>query len=246
MSGPDIVQTPGAKMNYLIKRRPSTSRDELVANWFANHMPAVIAGQLAAAEKGKLHARRYVATLFDADRDGNHVWDGVAQLWWDQALPQPDQPHGTEPADTFQQKAEPYVPWATTEYVVIDGSERLPLVPNTLNPPFPCSRSGFLKVTFLVGIQGDADPTELFDHWLNVHVPNVGGVMNEVGGFHYAVSHSTEPGAGPFAGMAELYFPDADGWRRYRKTIQADGMERWVDPATTVVLRADTEMVGIA
>ena len=31
--------TPGAKMLYLIKRKPTTSREELVAHWFANHMP---------------------------------------------------------------------------------------------------------------------------------------------------------------------------------------------------------------
>jgi hypothetical protein len=70
--------------------------------------------------------------------------------------------------------------------------------------------------------------------------------MERAGGFHYAVSHSLRPGAEPYAGMAELYFPEADAWRRYRDTIEADGMERWVDPARTVVLRARTEMVGIA
>ncbi|MCP5029541.1 MAG: EthD domain-containing protein, partial [Actinomycetia bacterium] len=220
MSGTEIAEVPGVKMNYLIKRRSTTSREELVANWFANHMPAVIAGQHAAAEKGDPHARRYLATLFDADRDGDHCWDGVAQLWWDRPVPMPDQPHGTEPTDTFQQKAEPYVRWATTEYIVIAGSDRLPVEPNTLNPPFPCTRSGFLKITFLVGIQEGADRAELFDHWLNVHAPNVRGVMIEVGGFHYAVSHSLNPES-PYAGMAELYLPDADAWRGYRETIQA-------------------------
>ena len=44
--------TPGAKMLYLIKRRPTTSREELVAHWFANHMPAVIQGQKDQAGKG--------------------------------------------------------------------------------------------------------------------------------------------------------------------------------------------------
>ena len=37
-----MEQTPGAKMMYLIRRKPATSREELVAHWFANHMPAVI------------------------------------------------------------------------------------------------------------------------------------------------------------------------------------------------------------
>ena len=36
-------ETPGAKMMYLIKRQATTTREELIAHWFANHMPAVIA-----------------------------------------------------------------------------------------------------------------------------------------------------------------------------------------------------------
>lgn len=246
MSTARAAATPGAKMMYLIKARPTTSREELVAHWFANHMPLVIAAQHAAAAAGKLHATRYVATLFDADRDGGRVWDGVAQLWWERALPRPEQPHGTVPTDSFQEKAEPYVPWATTEYVVLDGSERLPVVPLTLNPPFPCTRSGFHKVTFLVGAQPGADCRALFDHWLDVHIPNVRSVMEQVGGFRYVVSHSIEPEAEPYAGMAELYFPDAAAWSRFRDTIQPDGMERWTDPSRTVVLRAGTEMIGIS
>lgn len=246
MSTARAAATPGAKMMYLIKARPTTSREELVAHWFANHMPLVIAAQHAAAAAGKLHATRYVATLFDADRDGGRVWDGVAQLWWERALPRPEQPHGTVPTDSFQEKAEPYVPWATTEYVVLDGSERLPVVPLTLNPPFPCTRSGFHKVTFLVGAQPGADCRALFDHWLDVHIPNVRSVMQQVGGFRYVVSHSLDPEAEPYAGMAELYFPDAAAWSRFRDTIQPDGMERWTDPSRTVVLRAGTEMIGIS
>lgn len=246
MSTARAAATPGAKMMYLIKARPTTSREELVAHWFANHMPLVIAAQHAAAAAGKLHATRYVATLFDADRDGGRVWDGVAQLWWERALPRPEQPHGTVPTDSFQEKAEPYVPWATTEYVVLDGSEHLPVVPLTLNPPFPCTRSGFHKVTFLVGAQPGADCRALFDHWLDVHIPNVRSVMQQVGGFRYVVSHSLDPEAEPYAGMAELYFPDAAAWSRFRDTIQPDGMERWTDPSRTVVLRAGTEMIGIS
>lgn len=246
MSTARVTATPGAKMMYLIKARPTTSREELVAHWFANHMPLVIAAQHAAAAAGRLHATRYVATLFDADRDGNRVWDGVAQLWWERALPRPEQPHGTVPTDSFQEKAEPYVPWATTEYVVIDGSERLPVVPLTLNPPFPCTRSGFHKVTFLVGTQPGADCEALFDHWLDVHIPNVRSVMEQVGGFRYVVSHSITPGSEPYAGMAELYFPDATAWTQFRDTIEPDGMERWTDASRTVVLRSGTEMIGIS
>lgn len=49
---PDPV--PGAKMIYLIRRRAATSRDELVAHWFANHMPGVIENQVRARESGRV------------------------------------------------------------------------------------------------------------------------------------------------------------------------------------------------
>ena len=88
---------------------------------------------LVSTEQNRPHAKRYIATLFDADASGGHPWDGVAQLWWPRVLPRPDTPMGTEPTDTFQQKALPYVPWPTTEYVVMDGGERLAVEPLTLN-----------------------------------------------------------------------------------------------------------------
>lgn len=240
-----VEPTPGAKMMYLIRRRAATSREELVAHWFANHMPSVIASAHAAAAKGRMHARRYIATLFDADRDGQHPWDGVAQLWWPRALPRPDAPFGTEPRDTFQQKAEPYMPWATREYVVVDGGERLSTAPLTLNAPYPMTRSGFLKVTYLVAAKPGTDFDALYRHWLAVHVPNVQETLAAAGGFRYVVSHSLDPAEEQYAGMAELYFESEDGWRAYRSGIKADGMERWVDGETMLVLRAQTEMVGI-
>jgi hypothetical protein len=241
-----LSATPGAKMQYLIRRRPGTSREELVAHWFAHHMPLVIARQREQAAKGRLHARRYIATLFDPDRDGSHPWDGVAQLWFDRFLPPPAEPHGTPPTDTFQQKAEPYLPWGTTEYVVIDDGGRLPIEPNTLNPPFPCTRSGLFKVTFLVGAKPGADLAAFFRHWLGVHRSNVAGVMEQVGGLRYVISHSAEPDGAPYAGMAELYFPGPDGWRSYKELIRPDGLEQWADPARSLVLRSHTEMIGIA
>ena len=240
-----VQQTPGAKMMYLIKRKPETSREELVAHWFANHMPAVIQSQQDGRAGGRLAATRYFATLFDADADGRHPWDGVAQLWWPRRLPKPKTPFGAEPRDTFQQKAEPYVPWATREYVVIDGSENLSTEPLTLNAPYPMTRSGFFKVTFLVAVKPNTDYQALFAHWLGVHVPNVSATMNAVDGFRYVVSHSMDPDDEPYAGMAELYFHDPQGWKGYREIIRADGMEQWVDTERMQVLRAQTEMVGI-
>ena len=36
--------------------------------------------------------------------------------------------------------------------------------------------------------------------------------MGKIGGFRYVVSHSLEPDTEPYAGMAELYFPNEKGW----------------------------------
>ena len=240
-----VEQIPGAKMMYLIRRKPETSREELVAHWFASHMPNVIERTKAQARRGQPHPRRYFATLYDANADGEHSWDGVAQLWWDQPAPAPDEPHGTTPTDTFQQKVVPYMPWATREYVVIDGAEHLCNEPLTLNAPYPMTRSGFFKVTFLVAVKPDTDYDALFAHWLDVHVPNVKQAVEHGGGFRYVVSHSLDPENAPYAGMAELYFHDPDGWASYRAHIQPDGLETWIDRERTEVLRAGTEMVGV-
>ena len=243
MSG-EITANPAAKMIYLIKRRPEASRDELVANWFKNHMPNVIEGQQRQAAAGKLHAQKYIATLFERRDDGSDaVWDGMAQLWFERPFPPPDAPHGTTPADTFQEKAEPYVQWPVTEYVVLDGS--LPVVPNTLNEPFPATRSGFYKVTFLVPARDGVDVEEAFRHWLEAHAPNVRGVMGEIGGLRYVVNHSVNPANESYMGMAELYFADPDGWEAYKSTVTEDGFGAFVDIKRMVVLRSRTQMIGI-
>lgn len=233
-----ISTTPGVRMMFLIKRRPSASREELIAHWFANHMPLVI-DRLTGTATG------YKATLFDPDPKGNNVWDGFAQMHMAEAMPIPDEPFGTTPTDSFQEVAAPYTPWATQEYVVIDGSVHLPVRPLTLNAPFPTTRSGFFKITFLVSTKLDTDFEAFFAHWLSAHATNVAGVMNEVGGFHYTVSHSLNPEEAPYAGMAELYFPDASGWKAYRETIKPDGMEEWAINEGTLILRSGTEMIGI-
>ena len=244
--------TAGAKMMFLIRRRPGVSREELIAHWFANHMPGVIRSQQQAAKKRRLHAWRYIATVFDppddadpggaADRDR---WDGVAQLWWDRPLPRPGGPFGDPPRDSFQQKAEPYLPWATVEYVIVDGSEHLPVEPLIFNEPFPTTRSGFHKITWLIAARPDADFEAFYRHWLTVHARNVAAVLTQCGGFRYVVSVSLEPHAEPYAGMAELYFRDRDGWPRLGELLQDDGLEAWLDRERTRSFSATTEMIGI-
>lgn len=232
---------PGAKMIYLIRRRPGVSREELIAHWFANHMPEVIGRQQQQADAGRPAARRYLASLFDPEASGQSEWDGMAQLWFDEPLPMPEEPHGTSPTDSFQERAEPYLPWATVEYVVLDGA--LPLSPLTLNPPFPCTRSGFCKVTLLVVPKEGADLGALYDHWLDVHLPSVVQTMQHTGGFRYLVSHSLNPETAPYAGMAELYFPDPSAWQAFIGALPSDGIEAYIERLEIRI--GGTEMIGI-
>ncbi|MGK0169251.1 MAG: hypothetical protein ACI9W2_000971 [Gammaproteobacteria bacterium] len=233
------------KMIYLIKRRDTTSRDELVAHWFASHMPPVIAAQTRNAALGHPHAARYVVTLFDPDVKQAPLWDGMAALWWNRRPPTPDQPSGTAPTDSFQEKAQPYTPWATHEHVIIDGAQHLPVNPLTLNPPFPCTRSGLYKVSFLVTVKSDTDYPALFEHWLNVHAPNVRETMIAVGGLRYVVNLSVEPQREAYAGLAELYFPNEQAFENYRRAIKPDGMEGWVERDRMPILVSQTQFIGI-
>jgi hypothetical protein len=45
--------------------------------------------------------------------------------------------------------------------------------------------------------------------------------------------------------MAELYVRDAAMWGELSRLMKPDGMEVWVDGPGTMVLRAQTEMIGI-
>ena len=234
-----------AKMIFLIKRREGSSRDELIMQWYKNHMPTVIASQDRAIARGRDGASRYIAQLFQSSNKKEMSWDGMAQLWF--AEPQKPAPndHGQDPTDTFQQKAAPYFSWATREYVVIDGSENLSTEPLTLNEPYPSTRSGFFRVNYLVPAQAGTDYDAFFKHWLEVHVPNIRDWMNQANGFRYVVSHSIYPDVAPYAGMAELYFHSENDWRKCQSLMRADGMERFVDGVQMDIMFGDTEMVGV-
>ena len=246
--GDSIHTTAGAKMVYLIRRSEQTSRDELVAHWYGNHMRGVIQSQREAEAAGKPHARKYVVTLFQNERGqvgSRQTWDGMAQLWRDEPLPKPPTDRIWRPRDSFQERVEPYVPWATTEHVVIDGSHRLPAEPLTLNDPFPTTGSGFYQVTFLVTAKPNLDWSDFYRTWLEDHAPNVRKVMSEIGGFHYVISHSMNPNGEPYAGMAELCFTDPSGWRKYGETITPDAFTPMVDTESSVWFGSDTRMIGI-
>ena len=240
---PRPPHTSGAKMQYLIKRKPTTSREELIAHWFANHMPGVIARMGENRDADRPYATHYTATLFDPEDGTPQAWDGVAQLWYAEAQPIPEQASAVEPYDTFQEKVEPYWPWATREFVAIDGA--LPLEPLTLNAPFPCTRSGIHKRTSLVAAKPGTDIEAMFTHWLDIHLPNVQRTMKAVGGFRYVVSLSLDMATAPYAGMAELYFANPAGADAFWEAYEVDGFEQYIDGAATRRFQSGTEMVGI-
>ena len=237
-------KNPLIRMNYLIRRRQNVSREELLVHWFANHMPAVIKGQADLKKKGKEHAHKYLATVFEkVDQQIGENWDGMAQLWWNKELPTPDEPHGTYPIDTFQEVAEPYSPWATQEYLVIDGNHAFREL--TLNDAFPTTSSEFFKVTFLVSAKEGIDYDQLFQHWLGAHAANAKSVLEKTGGFRYVIGLSTQPKTSKYVGMAELYFSRPDQFLDFNKSLEPDGMEKWIDAEKMSVLVSTTKMIGI-
>jgi hypothetical protein len=208
-------------------------------------MPPVIERQAGSRERGEPFAWHYIVTPFDTVLAGPERWDGVAQLWYDTAPPRPSAPHGSMPTDSFQERAEPYLPWSTSEYVIIDGSEHLATPPLTLNAPYPCSRSGFYKVTFLVKAKPGIDHDRLYDHWFDVHAANVAQTMTRVGGIRYVVNHAHPEMRESYAGSAELYFHDESGWAAYRETIEDDGMGDFIDRSAMPIFASHTQFVGI-
>lgn len=247
MSSPALPPaTPGTKATYLIRRRPETTRDQLVAHWFSHHMPAVVAGQTGAREKGRMHAFRYMASLFDPSEDGSTPWDGMAQLWWTDTPPRPSEPFGTVPADSFQERAETYVPWLMREYVIVDDDGRLPIPALTLNPAFPTTRSGFTKRVIFVKAREGVSHEQITEQWLTVHAPNIASSFAAAGGIRYVVDISTEPEVDGWNGMAELWFDSPEGWDRLAGSVAPDGFHRYADVVSAEHFVARTEMIGIA
>lgn len=223
-AAPTAAASAGYKMLFLICRRPGVTKAELHANWFANHMPGVIAAMGKAREAGRPAARRYIAALFD--QSAGEKWDGVAMLWWDARPAAPKEPHGTKPMDTFQERAGTYVPWATIETVLLDG--QLGGKPNTLNAPYPFSRTGFGKVTIL-------HPAEARGS-LEKEAEQRTATLQAAGAFRHVVCVSVDSDV-QYGGMEEIYFPSVD---RAREWIGGKGKQ-----VKGTVLLGETEMVGI-
>jgi hypothetical protein len=233
-----LTPSPDVKMMFPVRRKPSTSRAEFIAYWFAHHMPVTIA---AMAGRG----RGYIGTVLQAAQESGHEWDGMAQMFLAEPLRNPRKGFAAKPVDSFHERIEPYFGWATREYMVLAGADDLPLQPLTLSIPSPTSRSGFFKVVSLRPNATDADHESLQSFWLHERAPKIADAMREAKGFRYVIGLSLEPETSPYAGMEELYFHDEAAWQHFQELVKADDSVGWALDEDSYLYYADTEFVGI-
>ncbi len=122
----------------------------------------------------------------------------------------------------------PYTTLECEEHVIVEG-------------PRP---EEALKLTALVRAKASVDRQDLYQHWLDVHAPNVARVLRSTaGGLRYALSFATQgPDEPEFAGMAELWYESAGASRAHAEKLKDDGFGRYTDGATMLVGR---EIIGV-
>ncbi len=199
------------KLVVLARRREDVSHDHLVAQWQTAHMPAVIK---------HVQPDRYSVTFFD---EGQRLpYDGMASLWFQEA----DRARRwyessdlvTELEDGFFALTDQRpVVLVCEEHVIVDGPQ----------PPHA------VKVTGLVRRKPEVAAKVFFDSWLADHAPNVAGTLGQTpGGLRYVVSHATLGGDDPaFAGLAEVYYQDADAAKAHMQRLGPDPFLKLAEPA---------------
>ena len=188
----------------------------------------------------------YIGTVFKPQQGDAPRWDGMAQMFLDAPLPNPPEGFGAKPVDSFHERAvEPYFGLATREYVLLDGSEQLPVRPLTLGGPFPTSRSGFYKVIAFYPSRPDMDDEQEHNRWLSQQAERTVRAMQRAHGFRYVLSLAMDPAAEPYACIEELYFPDRSAWQRFIASVRAEGGAYSALQSTAQVFFADTEFVAI-
>lgn len=233
--------TVNTKMLFLIRRREHATRDALIAHWYKNHMPAVIAAQSSAKSRGFNHATRYWATLFQDDPKSR--WDGVAQLWFESPMPYPQMPFGTQPSDSFQEHAAPYNAWETSETVLFD---HLPAPEGlTLNEAYPTTRTRVHRTTVLIPSETERLDLNALNEWLEQNTSHFGSRAQGSGCLRCAVSLSTEFDRDPYLALIEFYFAAADDWQNYSADVGDAFIQALLVAEETEIYFSDTELIGI-
>ena len=103
----------------------------------------------------------------------------------------------------------------TTEIVALDGEVT----------------SQSVKATFFVHRLPDVAEADYFQHWREKHLPNVrAALQRNPGGLRYVVSQADQGQPGPWSGLAELYWQDADAERAGLPGVTDDGFGGMSEP----------------
>ncbi len=211
------------KFVFFVKRADHVTHDELVGHWQEVHLPGV---------SEHLRPDHYRVTLFD--QRAETPFDGMAALWYADAergrhMLGEGSPVAVRDDGFLERVQTPLVSLECEEHLIVDG-------------PRP---EEALKVTGLVSAKSGIDRQDIYQHWLDVHAPNVARELRSTaGGLRYAVSFATQgPSEPEFAGMAELWYQSADASRAHAEKLEDDGFGRYTGAATMLIGR---EIVGVA
>lgn len=112
-------------------------------------------------------------------------------------------------ADPYYGMIGPRTVMAVTEHVIVDGEP----VPNGV------------KTTAFLRRSPDVAADHFFDHWLDVHAPNVAASLEATdGALRYVVNHAIDADDDtPFHGVAEVWYRDGAASKAHLGAIADDG-----------------------
>lgn len=112
-------------------------------------------------------------------------------------------------ADPFYEMIDERVVLTTTEHVIVDG---------------PAENHG-LKLTVFVRRRPGTSADAFFEHWLDVHGPNMGRHLEATdGGLRYVINfdHGADDDA-EFHGVAEVWYRDSEAAKVHTSSLTDDG-----------------------
>lgn len=210
------------KVLYLARRRAEVDHDEVVRFWRERNVIDVAAG---------LDPDRYTVTFFEQrGRSAEHVWDGMAAVWFADAergrqvtdpVPEPARRNG------FAELLDTVLRFEADEHVLFDRLDGAALP------------EGALTLTFLVVARPGVRHGALVDHWVNVHGPAVAAPMADIpGALRYVASpaRGDDPERG-YAGVTELSYADVAASKAHAAALRSDGFEALADNGIFLVGR---------
>ncbi len=172
----------------------------LLERWHTEH--AALVGE-------HLAPSRYAITTVDKPKRGYHGI-AIAHLSDGQQDVLANLPQAIR-ADPFYDMIGARTAMTLSEHVIVDGET---------------TAAGF-KIAAFVCRRADVQPEEFFEHWLQIHAPNVAGYLGRTeGALRYVVNHFVDaPQDAPFHGVAELWYTDEAASKAHLGAVPSDGFE---------------------